>query len=311
MSELLLTGASGHLGSAVLKKLQRAGNYEVTALVNSPASAERLRKLTAGSNVRVVAADLAAELPAIIRESRFSAVVHCGAYVAKVADEDHARAQLYATNVRGTANLLAALGERMEHFIFVSSLAVYAQTAYDRAISEDAECEPPTFYGASKLIGERMARMHCDAIGAGLSVLRTHSVYGPGETQSRALPTFFKHALEGKSIFLAGMGRAKRNYVYVNDAADAVLSCLAARSFGVANIAGEQVFSLAELAQEVVRACGADSGVCQLPGTSRDLVLDTTHAREAFGITCNTPLAQGIAAQRAWLSAKRDFYELL
>jgi nucleoside-diphosphate-sugar epimerase len=259
----------------------------------------------------VVAADLASELPAAIREANFAAVVHSGAYVAKVADEDRARAQLYATNVRGTANLLAALGARTEHVVYISSLAVYAQAASDRAISESADCEPPTFYGASKLIGERMAQMHCDAVGAGLTILRTHSVYGPGETQARALPTFFKHALDGEPIYLSGMGRAKRNYVFVSDAADAVLHCLAARKLGVANVAGEQVFSLAELAHEVAGACGKGSAVCQLPGSSRDLVLDTTHAREAFGIACTTSLAQGIAAQRDWLTSQRDFYELL
>jgi nucleoside-diphosphate-sugar epimerase len=297
----------------VLKKLLRAGNHAVTALVHSTASAERLRKLTAGTAARVLQADLGAELPDVVRGTRFAAVVHCAAHVTK--DEDLARAKLYATNVRGTANLLAAIGDRAEHLVYISSLAVYAQAAAERAITETAECEPPTFYGASKLIGERMAQMHCATIGAGLTILRTHSLYGPGEIQARALPAFFNCALTGKPIYLAGMGRAKRNYVFVNDAADAVLTCLDARRFGIANVAGAQVFSLSELAHEVVRACGNNSAVWQLPGASRDLVLDTTHAREAFGITCNTSIAQGVAAQRDWLStraqAARDFYEFL
>lgn len=315
MSELLITGASGHLGSALLKKSIAAGKYRVTALVRSAASAERLRALTSPADVRVLAADLgSSELPSILRDTRFAAVVHCAAHIPSVADEDNARAALYAANVRGTAQLLATLGDRTDHLIFVSSLAVYDPSAATVPIGEQARCTPATFYGASKLIGEQLARMHCDTTGTKLTILRTHSLYGPGETQARALPTFFRLALEGSPIFLAAMGHAKRNYVFVNDAADAVLTCLDHGAQGTANVAGRRVFTLAELAREVVHACGGESPIFQLPGAHRDLVLDTTHAA-ALGIRCETELARGIAAQHAWLAAQRrnahDFYHYL
>jgi nucleoside-diphosphate-sugar epimerase len=315
MSSLLVTGASGHLGTALLAHLIKATTLEILALVHSEASALRLQSLF-GNKIEIARLDLSEADTAILTKRDFTAVVHGAAYIPAVHDEDRERRRLYETNVKGTLRLLAAISNRTEYMVYISSLAVYAKAAAEQgAIAEDAPLLPTTFYGASKLISERCCNQWATSLRIPIAILRIGSLYGPGEIQPRVLPALFERSRRNEPIVLDAMGKSLRNYTYVEDVARAIGHVLTHKICATINIGGQQVFSLSRLATEIVSVSSSQSRIYKLPGTPRDLVLSTRSARE-LGVVCDTPLSRGLRAQHAWLSSgdgpnRRDFFHFL
>jgi len=319
MSRFLLTGASGHLGTALVKRLLANPAHRVLALVRRPASAERLAALFAGSGerLRVDVCDLAADPLALPAGERWDGLIHNAVFIPPGKDERPHLRRLYEVNALATARLLSQLTGRVGHCVLVSSLAAYGPAKGPREVlDERSPLTPTTPYGASKLGAEAIAEAWARQTRVPLMTLRSASIYGPGETQQRALPSFFQRALAGEDIYLAGFGVARRNYVYVSDAAAAVVQASERCLAGVCNLAGTPVFSLAELARQVVEVCGSRSRVWCVPGGAcGDLVLDTTVAENRYQLRCATPLVAGLTRQHAWLAAERaaprDFADFL
>ncbi|MBZ0251725.1 MAG: NAD(P)-dependent oxidoreductase [Candidatus Methylomirabilis sp.] len=304
MSRFILTGASGHLGRAILTALLNDPQAEVVALVGRASSAKDLESAFPTERVRVETTPLGSSTPVIPLEGRYDSLVHCAALIPPAGPERVHFESMYRVNALGFADLLAALGDRIGHCTLVSSIAVYAQpTGVREVLDESSSCRPNTFYGASKLAAETIGGVWARREGRGLAILRVASVYGPGETQVRALPNFIELALRGEPIRLNGLGSARRNYAYVGDAARAVAQCAARRVEGLANLAGREVFTTERLAREIIRLTGSASPVLRFPGASDDLVFDVRRASERFGIECPTPLSEGLSRQIAWRQA--------
>lgn len=109
----------------------------------------------------------------------------------------------------------------------------------------------------------------------------------------------------GDPLFLTGMGRSRRNYVYVMDVARALLLAAKGRMNGMVNLGGEEIFTIADLARHVLEVCSSSSQMYLLPGNSDDLVVETATARDRFGIECSTALRDGLMRQHQWLLEKR------
>ena len=162
--KVLVTGASGFLGTAVCRAL-RAREHVVTALVRRPGSAP--------DGVDEVKGDLAdgEGLRTAVRAARPEAVVHLAAEIASQRSE----AKIREVNVHGTARLLEACGEAdSPRFLFAST--VVTGDADGALLTEDTELPVETPYGRSKQEGERLLRES----GLPAVVIRPGHVYGPG-----------------------------------------------------------------------------------------------------------------------------------
>lgn len=283
---LLVTGGSGHLGKAILRQLQRSHpDAEVVAVASRPESARRL----AEHGFRAVALDLVAS--ELRWEGRFDALFHCAARM-----DPCAPAELFQANVLGTARLLDSLRGRVDYVVHASSIAVYEQSG---------------FYGPSKRMAEQVARNWAVQTSTPLLMLRLASLYGPGETLQRALPTFFQRALAHEPITLGALGRARRNYLYVRDAAERMVGCLAGRPTGCCDLAGERVVTLKTLAEAVIKACESRSELVLMPGRPTHLVFPTSPATQLLGPSEGTLLPLALRQQAAWLRSGQDCLEFL
>src|SRR4051794_8051643 len=174
--KILVTGATGKVGSRLSKRLAQRGDH-VRALVRDPKRAADLRE----HRIELAEGDLLdkGSLAAAVRD--VDAVVHCAAFFRGATDE-----QAHAVNDLGTQHLAsAARAASVKRFVFTSTGLVYGPNG-GRLAREDDACAPLDGYPASKLPAERFLL----AIeGLDVRVLRLPFVYGDGDPHiEEALP---------------------------------------------------------------------------------------------------------------------------
>ena len=175
---VLVTGASGFLGSHIAEQLSKEG-HTVRALVRKSSNRRFLETLPGvefaeGSVEDAAKVDLAAK--------GVDAIVHSAGLV-KARNKD----EFHATNVVGTTNLLAAgkaQGKKLKRFVFVSSLAAVGPSPDGRPVDGEREPNPVTHYGRSKLEAERAVRAAKGELP--VTVIRPPLIYGPRDNESFA-----------------------------------------------------------------------------------------------------------------------------
>jgi nucleoside-diphosphate-sugar epimerase len=205
---ILLTGASGFLGSHVADRLGQSG-HQLRLLLRQRSPLVYL----AGVEYERVEGDL--RDPASLAEavSGVDVVVHMAAATSALSE-----AEFHAVNASGTASLaVAAVAADVRRFVYVSSLAAQGPSLDGQLVeANEALPAPVSAYGRSKLAGEQAALVLGREMG--VVVLRAPAVYGP---RDRGLLPFFKMA-KAHVIPVYGDGLNRLSWVYATDAATAV-----------------------------------------------------------------------------------------
>ena len=248
---VLLTGASGHVGSAIATALADRG-HEVVGVG---------RHLTKGN--RRLAGALVADLgrPGAVAalaagQPRCDAIVHAAASL----DKDNSSPALALTNGLGTQQLLKLAADwEVSAFVYISGVTVVGRPV-QLPITEDHPTAPLSAYHASKLFGEHLVAI---AGGAGMATvsLRLSAPVGPGMPAGRILSVFVQRAVAGEPLKVAGEGGRRQDYVDVRDVAAAVADALDQRPTGVLNIAAGRSVSNRELARLCVETLASTSEI--------------------------------------------------
>ncbi|WP_308188868.1 NAD-dependent epimerase/dehydratase family protein [Streptacidiphilus sp. ASG 303] len=282
---VLVTGAYGFVGSAVVHRLAEDG-YEVVALTGRPPGTA-LPPLPAA---RTVHADVR-DADALRRALRgVDAVCHLAA-LTRVRESFERPADYRAVNAGGTRALLAAADGPLR-LVLASTAAVYG-TPDRQPVAEDAPLRPDSPYGASKAEAEQAVR---DAVAdgrAGAVVLRTFNVSGAvagrGDGDgSRVVPRALAVAAgRADRLEVPGEGAAVRDFVHVADVARACAAALAACRPGRAEVCnvGATAASVADVVAAVERVTGLPVPVRRLPPRREAPVLlaDTVRIRRVLG----------------------------
>jgi nucleoside-diphosphate-sugar epimerase len=198
----LVTGATGFIGSNLVKELVRRG-HEVTCLVRKTSDLRCLEDL----EVDIAYGDCT-ERDSLLQLSRnFSHVFHLAGLTKARREED-----FYLTNVQGTENLLAALSSAtgpLKRFLYMSSLAAAGPSSEGAPLDEEADPRPVSVYGTSKLRGELLTLAYKDRLP--VSIIRPPAVYGPRDTD---FFLFFKMVGKG---FYPYWGKCYYSLLYVDD----------------------------------------------------------------------------------------------
>lgn len=224
---LLVTGASGHVGLAVVQ-LAVARGMEVVATYR------RERRAAEMTGVQWIACDLA-DVHAVRHlagKYAIDACVHCAA----ISNEAYARPNpldAINTNVGATANLLdAARRGGWRRFVLVSTGSVF-QLRRDTAnpITEDQTPDPANVYSTTKFAAEQLTRMYRAEYGLSASAVRISWVFGPpvisDQPQRGPIPSYLLRALRGEPIREGGADFAA-SFTYIADVADALLAAATA-----------------------------------------------------------------------------------
>lgn len=319
--KVLLTGASGFVGSHVLDLLAERG-IPVTVLLRASSSRRFLEPHL--GRVRIVEGTITdpASLPPALEE--ISHVVHCAGATKAV----HA-AELYRVNRDGTRYLLDAVnarGDVIQRFIHISSLAVSGPGTAAVPARETAPPNPVSEYGRSKLAAEREVIANC---GVPFVILRPAGVYGPRDQEFFPL---FK-AARSRIVPAFGGGRQELSLVFAKDLAAVVVAALqpAVKPGAVCHVASPGVITARQLTDELMRVMGVRAWTLPLPNavlppicglaaiaarlTGRASILahgkrhelaapgwvaDVTALRADLGTECLTPLSDGLRITLAW-----------
>ena len=263
--KVLITGASGFVGSAALRHLQAQG-FDVRPMFRSIASAQ-----AAGWN----RPENTAIVPSLSAKSDWSAalagvhvVVHCAARAHVMRDEAVDPLTEYRrVNVDGTLRLAqqaAAAGAR--RFVFVSSIKVNGEATFlDRPFKADDQPSPKDAYGISKAEAEAGLRSIAAQTGMELIIIRPPLVYGQGVKGNFA--SMLRWVAQGWPLPLAGATQNRRSLVALDNLVDLIATCVqhpraAGQVFLVSD--GEDV-SIAELLRRIAQAQGKRARLLWIP----------------------------------------------
>jgi nucleoside-diphosphate-sugar epimerase len=208
-------------------------------------------------------------------------------------------------NIEVTQRLLEAVAPRkIERFLYASTSSVYGDLA-PIPMREDVRVQPVSPYGVTKLAGEQLCFLYHVNHGVPTVALRLFTVYGPRQRPDMGFHRFLRAAHEGGSITLYGDGEQTRDFTYVADVAEAArLGAVQGVPGRVYNIGGGSRVSVNQVLKLVEEIVGCPVTIDRQPpqpGDMRDTFADTSLARADLGFEPKTSLAEGLAAEYAWL----------
>ena len=217
--KVLLTGASGFVGSYVLRRLLAESGVEVAAVVRRPEEAWRIRDELGRTRTFALGLDEPEKLRAALGDFRPTHVVHL-AWAGVLGRNRNDAAQ--HVNVFHSMRLLElALDAGATHFVGLGSQAEYGPC--QARIDETTPTAPTTLYGAAKLSTSLMASRLCEQRGARFAWLRLFSSYGPQDSPEWMIPYLALKLLHRERPAVTAAEQLW-DYVFVDDAAAAVVA---------------------------------------------------------------------------------------
>ncbi|MGI8750626.1 MAG: GDP-L-fucose synthase family protein [Thermoleophilaceae bacterium] len=301
---VMLTGGSGFLGAQVCERLERAGAAEVTV------PRRPLYELTDPQAVAQAYSDFAPDT-----------VIHLAAEVGGIgANRDNPGRYFYANMAMGLHMIEEARKRDLEKFVQVGTVCSYPKFA-PVPFSEDdlwegypEETNAP--YGIAKKALLVMLQGYREQYGLNGVYLMPVNLYGPGDNfdleSGHVIPALIRKCEEARAtgagkVDCWGTGSASREFLYVDDCADAIVAATQ-RYDGrePVNVGASSEITIRELTELIARLTGFEGRVAWDPtkpdGQPRRM-LDTSRAREAFGFSASTPLEQGLLRTIAWYRA--------
>jgi UDP-glucose 4-epimerase len=214
----------------------------------------------------------------------------------------------FDVNVRGTFNVLeACVAQGVRRLVYSSSASVYGD-AVSEPMTEDHPFNNRTFYGATKIAGEAMARAYNERYGLDYVGLRYMNVYGARQDYRGAYIAVIMKMLDaidrGEPLTLYGDGSQAYDFVYVTDCAAAnVCAMQADAGDAFYNVGTGRRTSLKELAELVLRISGSEAGIRYEPqGLTfvKNRIGDPTAATRDLGYEARVNLEDGLRELIAW-----------
>jgi UDP-glucose 4-epimerase len=305
MSNILVTGGAGFIGSHVATELSGRG-HAVTVL--DDLSGGSLDNLTEGiAFVRGSVTDVGL-VNDLFERSRFDHVYHLAAYAAEGLSHFIKRFN-YCNNLIGSVNLInASINTGVKVFVFTSSIAVYG-TSPELPMTEETHPHPEDPYGIAKLAVEHELRTCKEMFGLDYVIFRPHNVYGEkqniGDKYRNVIGIFMNQVLQNKPMTVFGDGSQTRAFSYVGDIVPIMADVIdvPAAYNQVFNIGADQPYNINELAVAVARAMGVEPNIAHLPARSEVMNAYSSHekVRRVFGPHKLHDLDVGLSCMAEWV----------
>jgi dTDP-glucose 4,6-dehydratase len=331
--KLLVTGGAGFIGSAVVRRAIGMGHQVVNLdALTYAACLDNVASVADAPGYAFEKADIRDRdaLSRIFAEHAPDAVMHLAAesHVDRSIDGP---AAFIETNLVGTFNMLDAARAfwqergRPEGFRFhhISTDEVYGSLGAEGKFTETTPYDPRSPYSASKAGSDHLVRAWAETYGLPVLVTNCSNNYGPFHFPEKLIPVVILNALAGKPIPVYGDGGNVRDWLYVEDHADALLTVLAKGQVGrTYNIGGENEAKNIDLVRMIcaeldrLRPDGAPHDrlitfVTDRPGHDRRYAIDPARIRTELGWRPSVTLAEGLARTVAWYLDNEDWWRPL
>jgi UDP-glucose 4-epimerase len=295
---VLVTGASGHIGSFVARRLVRDG-HQVVAGIRASSDLWRLSEIV--DSIELVPFDLATITahPGLVGAIRPDVVVHAAWSGITAGSRDDPRH--VAPNVGGTLELVRQAGEAgTRAFIGIGSQAEYGP--HDGTLREDLTPRPVSLYGTAKLATAELTRSMCQAYGMRWVWLRLTAAYGPMDDRAHLLPSVIQDLLAARRPSVSA-GTQAWDYLYVEDVAEAIRAVvLTDAAEGILNLSAVDAWTVRALVEEVRDLIdpGLQVGFGELAGSATSMRSDPSRLRELTGWEPKVALPEGLRATVEW-----------
>jgi dTDP-glucose 4,6-dehydratase len=318
-SSLLVTGGSGFIGSAFIRHLlgpaQFGGRVLNLDLLTYAGNPENLASVAEDPRYRFERGDIAdGELVArLVREHAVDAIVHFAA-------ESHVDRSIVTpgafvqTNVVGTFQLLEVVRKAPHvHFHHVSTDEVFGSLGPTGAFREDSPYSPNSPYSASKAASDHLVRAYAHTYGLSVTLSNCSNNYGPYQFPEKLIPVMILNLVEGKPLPVYGDGLNVRDWLYVDDHADALWRIVRlGRNGETYNVGGEGERTNLEIIRLLIEHVAAATSKTKLeleklitfvkdrPGHDRRYAIDFTKLTRELGWKPEHDLGAGLCDTVRW-----------
>jgi len=330
----LVTGGAGFIGSAVVRLAIARGHsiINIDALTYA-ACLENVASVADNPNYVLEQIDIRdhAALEAVFAKHTPNAVMHLAAesHVDRSIDGP---ADFIETNVNGTFNMLEAARRywqsqgKPEWFRFhhISTDEVFGSLGPTGMFTEDTSYDPRSPYSASKASSDHLVRAWRETYGLPVVLTNCSNNYGPYQFPEKLIPVVILNALAERSLPIYGDGANIRDWLYVEDHADALLLVLEKGELGRSyNIGGENERTNLELVKTLCAILDhlqpRDEGsytdlitfVTDRPGHDARYAIDPSRIRDELGWRPSVTVEEGLERTVQWYLQNEDWWKPL
>lgn len=331
--KILVTGGAGFIGSAVVRQAVRDGHAVVNLdALTYAACLDNVAGVSNSPNYAFEQVDIRdrAALDKVFATHAPDAVMHLAAesHVDRSIDGP---GDFIETNITGTFNMLEAAraywerAGRPEGFRFhhISTDEVFGTLGEDGQFTEDTPYAPNSPYSASKAASDHLVRAWHETYGLPIVMTNCSNNYGPFHFPEKLIPVVILNALAGKPIPIYGKGENVRDWLYVEDHADALLTVLQKGQLGRSyNIGGENEAKNIDIVQMICAILDAKrpaaapyadqiTYVTDRPGHDLRYAIDPTRMQQELGWRPSVTLEQGLEKTVQWYLDNEDWWRAL
>lgn len=308
---ILVTGGSGFIGSAFVRKLLRTPSCKVLNLdaLTYAAHPDALKGFEENPRYHFIQGNILNQplVEQLLETHEIDALVHFAAET-HVDRSIHSAAPFIETNVKGTLSLLEAVRKFPEvHFHHISTDEVYGSLGEGGCFSEKSSYRPNSPYSASKAASDHLVRAFAQTYGLSTTISHCSNNYGPYQNPEKFIPLMLLHCLQGKPLPVYGKGANVRDWLYVDDHVDAIWTILCKGKKGETyDIGGKTELTNLELLELLIELLAAKKGenpekyrklirfVTDRPGHDFRYAIDTTKIEQELGWSPKVGLREGL-----------------
>ncbi|MBF0363028.1 MAG: NAD-dependent epimerase/dehydratase family protein [Oligoflexia bacterium] len=295
--KVVIFGGAGFVGNSIVKLIDKK-KYEVVVFDNL--STGFVSNLEDIDEFEFVTGDIRKECDVdnVLNEAEI--VYHLAALTS--VEESFYKSELYyENNVYGTHNIVRGmLKNKVRKIIYSSSSAVYGEVLAN-GYDENFLPNPNNIYGLTKLDGEYIIKIYAINEGLEYTILRYQNVYGPKQSfdsdYCSVIPLFINNALNEKVLKIYGDGEQRRDFVYVEDIANANILSMNSGANETFNVATGELLSINYLAEKIKQIVNKKIKIEHYPprkGDDLGSVVDTSRIKDELKWSPQTTFEQGL-----------------
>lgn len=303
---VLVTGGAGFIGSNVVKRLLDDG-YKVVVIDNFDEyysvdiKENNIKEFTSNHNFTLYRIDICnmGELEKVFKNHKIYSVIHLAAK-AGVRNSINNPISYIKNNIEGTVNLLELMKKyNIKKIVFASSSSVYGNSNKEKFSEDDKISEPISPYAATKSSCEQFIYAYSYLFNINAVILRFFTVYGKNQRPDLAINKFVRLIKNNKNVDVYGDGTSYRDYTYIDDIVDGIISALNydKSRFEIINLGGGKPVALKNLISIIEKLLSKSAKKNFMPMQMGDVLktyADISKAKKILNYNPKFPIEKGL-----------------
>jgi UDP-glucose 4-epimerase len=319
MTQVVITGVAGFIGSTLAEKLLHDGHNvrgidSFTNYYPARMKEKNIENCLKHTNFSLIRQDLESSLD-------LSTIFKNAEYIFHLAAQPGVRASwgkefvIYVkNNISVTQKILESLKNNttLKKFVLASSSSVYGNQP-SIMNEETSLTRPVSPYGVTKLAAENLTNLYFKNYKIPTVSLRYFTVYGPKQRPDMAFTRFFNSIIKDKKLSIFGNGEQTRDFTYVDDIVQATINAATSDSVGeILNVGGGSVFSLSEIIEFMKEITQKEFEIdfkTEQKGDVRHTSADISKAKKLINYKSNTDIKYGLTQQYEYIKTNLNLYD--